>query len=110
MKNIVNYQQLVNKIQKKGIDINKYVNSIKNFEELDIDYQFIKNESIRKKSLEVNYYLLYITLHNGIRIELILSSYEDFKHWLNALNSIIKHKNKLNQISSKVEQESIIYF
>ena len=105
MKNIVNYQQLFSKIKKKGIDINIYLSSIKNLEEIDIDYKFILNEKLRKKSENVINYVLYLILGNGIKLELILTSYNDFKHWLNALTSIVKHKNKLSLISNKIEQD-----
>ncbi len=110
MKNIVNYLQLLTKTRRKGIDINKYVSSMKNLEEIDIDYKFIMNEVFRKRCEEVNLYVLNLILNNGIRIELILSSYDDFKHWLNALTSIVKHKNKLPLLAGKIEQENNIYF
>ena len=110
MKNIVNYQQLVNKINKKGMDINEYLGCIKNIEEIEVDDNFLINEELRKKSVDVRNYVLYLILNNGIRLELILSSYDDFKHWLNALTSIVKHKNKLSLISNKIEQENNIYF
>ena len=110
MKNIVNYQQLINKSMKKDIDINQYLSSIINLEEIGIDDKFILNESLRKKSEEVLNYLIHLILNNGIRLELILQSYEDFKHWLNALTSIVKHKNRLSIISNKIEQENNIYF
>ena len=102
--------QLVNKINKKGMDINEYLGCIKNIEEIEVDDNFLINEELRKKSVDVRNYVLYLILNNGIRLELILSSYDDFKHWLNALTSIVKHKNKLSLISNKIEQENNIYF
>ena len=61
-------------------------------EDEKLNYPKLSREEIKKCALN-NYYDFSIILINGKRIEFIMTSYEDFKDWINGFALIIKNKN-----------------
>ena len=61
-------------------------------EEEKDNYPKLSREQIKKCALN-KYYDFSILLNNGKRIEFIMTSYDDFKEWINGLALIIKNKN-----------------
>ena len=61
-------------------------------EDEKLNYPKLNREEIKKCALN-NYYDFSIILINGKRIEFIMTSYEDFKDWINGFALIIKNKN-----------------
>ena len=46
-----------------------------------------------KQFLQSRYFIFYLDLKNGERIELILNSYESFKVWINGITTILQSKS-----------------
>jgi len=49
--------------------------------------------SDNRQYLQSRYFIFYLDLKNGERIELILNSYENFKKWINGISSILQSKS-----------------
>ena len=68
--------------------LEEFVNKEKN------NYPKLSREDLKKCALN-NYYDFSIIINNGKRMEFIMTSYKDFKTWINGLAFIIKNKNKI---------------
>jgi len=68
--------------------LEEFVNKEKN------NYPKLSREDLKKCAIN-NYYDFSIIINSGIRIEFIMTSYNDFKTWINGLAFIIKNKNKI---------------
>jgi len=51
------------------------------------------NEDKNKQYLQSRYFIFYLDLKNGERIEIILNTYENFKIWINGISSILQSKS-----------------
>ena len=63
-------------------------------EDEKVNYSNLTREEIKKCALN-NYYDFSILIKNGKKFEFVLTSYEDFKSWINGFSFIIKNKNKI---------------
>jgi hypothetical protein len=68
--------------------LEEFVNKEKN------NYPKLSREDLKKCALN-NYYDFSIIIKSGKRIEFIMTSYKDFKTWINGFAFIIKNKNKI---------------
>jgi hypothetical protein len=91
IKNIINIHQIYKKLKNEKIDPEKFFQS----EEYKSD---IFSSEIRRRCLINKFFYFTIQLLPGIRIELILLSFDDFKNWLNGLACIIKNKSNIDII------------
>ena len=93
---------------KKIIEIHRSYNKCKNMKNFSFE-EFINRESklfsdmniedIRKSALNQNYNFSLIT-KKGKRLEFVISSYEEFKMWINGLAFIIKNKNEFKKYNN----------
>ena len=94
------------KVQKKIKDSD--VNSSGNNSEL---YDRMKQRGVldtkstvfKERALVCSYYPFSIALTQGGRVELIAKSYEDFKHWVNGINALLKYKKHIPKLRSRIE-------
>ena len=93
---------------KKIIEIHRSYNKCKNMKNFSFE-EFINRESklfsdmnredIKKSALNQNYNFSLIT-KKGKRLEFIITSYEEFKMWINGLAFIIKNKNEFKKYNN----------
>ena len=114
-KDVIFIKQIYKKIYKnKFSDANKYIE--KNLGKLVKMYHFginselaeidekLFDEEYRILLLNSNKFMLYIYLKpdEETRIELIFNDYEEFKHWLNGMENILKNKEIKEFIKKKI--------
>ena len=100
-KDVVNAHQKFRKFKKQNTRNNnfpKFDENNKNHSNstgIERDFEkFLYENNIEQKYLLINNFLLYIVLHSGVRIELIIQNYEDYKDWVNGLGVLIKQSSK----------------
>lgn len=58
--------------------------------------------AFKVKSKEATHYPFFINLDKGGRIELVASGYSAFKHWVDGINLLIKHRKQLQRLSYRI--------
>lgn len=58
--------------------------------------------AFKAKSKEATLYPFFINLEKGGRVELVASGYSTFKHWVDGVNLLIKHKKQLQRLSYRI--------
>jgi len=93
---------VVTKMTKEIINAHQKYRKYKkhNNNDKDLD-KFLNDNNIEKRHTLVNMFLLYIELDTGIRIEIIIQNYEDYKHWVNGIGELIKPNDNSQRQYSK---------
>ena len=76
----------------KSFDNDEFLKLLKNDEKLTI------------RCLNNTFFQLHILIKNGIRLEVIASSYSDFKYILNGLNILLKEFDYFKKLSDRIVQ------
>ena len=100
IKTMATIHKLYNKLKKQFIDPDEYFKSLHINQDEETSNLF--NEKYRYKCLLTNQFVISLILHSGAKIELILTSYEDYKRWSSGLNSIIRDKIKLAKLKNRI--------
>lgn len=96
--NIVTLQQIYRKYKKQFKDPEIFFDKIQRIK--DSTSQI--NENYKYKCLLTTHFSLFILLTTGVKIELLLLSYEDYKNWFEGLSLILKSKPKLPRLKNKI--------
>ena len=76
----------------------------RSFESDEFLKTIINDEKLRNRCISNNNFLLYIITKNGLRLEIIAPSYNDFKYILNGISFLIKELESLVLLSNRIEQ------
>ena len=76
----------------KSFDNDEFLKLLKNDEKLTI------------RCLNNTFFQLHILIKNGLRLEVIASSYSDFKYILNGLNILLKEFDYIKKLSDRIVQ------
>jgi hypothetical protein len=97
--NIATLQQIYRKYKKHYNDPEMFFDKIQRIKDNNCSQL---NENYKYKCLLTTHFSLFIYLTTGIKIELLLLSYEDYKNCNEALNLILKNKAKLARLKNKI--------
>ena len=97
--NIATIQKLYRKYKKHNDDPEIFFDKIQRIKDYNPS-QFIQN--YKYKCLLCSHFSVFIYLSSGVKIELLLLSYEDYRNWFEGIGLLIKNKSKLPRFKNKI--------
>ena len=99
IQSIATIQKLYRKYKKQYNDPDVFFDKIQRVKEYNSS---LLSENYKYKCLLVSHFSIFIYLSTGVKIEIILLSYEDFKNWSNGLSFLISNKSRLASLKNKI--------
>ena len=95
-KNAEYIKKIYKNLEKQNFDPEEYFNSLGSCNSM------LLNVNNRNKFLNAYYYLMIIVLRTGIKVEVLFSSFENYKSWRKGLESLVINKSRLALLKPKI--------